>query len=142
MGSLSYQEKSLYGELIADVAVFVPYFVLIHDVRHLTMNVIAGALAILILANFVVQGVVAAVTRNRLTDERDRLIRLLGYRAGYVTLVSLMFLGMGALWMFATAHELSSGYMAIHFLSVFYAMLMLGEVVKTGAQLIAYRRTA
>ena len=30
MASLSYQEKSLYGELIADVAVIVPYFVYIH----------------------------------------------------------------------------------------------------------------
>ena len=30
MSSLSYQERSLYGELLADLAVFVPYFILIH----------------------------------------------------------------------------------------------------------------
>lgn len=141
MSSLSYQEKSLYAELLADLAVFLPYFVLIHKPAQLSVNVIAAAIALLIVANIVFQGVIAAVTRNRLKDERDRLIRLRGYRAGYIALASLMVLGIGALWLSAPPRLMTSSFMALHLLSVFCAMLMLGEVVKTLAQLLAYRRT-
>ena len=41
MANLSYQEKSLYGELVVDLAVFVPYFIFMHT-RHPTVNFIAG----------------------------------------------------------------------------------------------------
>ena len=87
MASLSYQEKSLYGELVADLAVFVPYFVVIHT-GHPSLGLIAGSIASLIVASVVLRGVIAAVTRNRLKDERDRLIRSRGYRAAYFTITS------------------------------------------------------
>ncbi len=140
MSSLSYQEKSLYGALVADVAVFVPYFIYIH-MHHPTVNFIAGAITILILAQIVLQGMIALVSRNRLTDERDRLILLRGYRAGYVTVLGLMLFGMAALWIHSTAGQIDPDHMALHFLSVFFAMLMLGELVKTATQLVAYRRS-
>ena len=50
MPSLSYQEKSLYGELLADLAVFVPYFIFIHTPQQLTVSFIAGAIVVLILS--------------------------------------------------------------------------------------------
>jgi hypothetical protein len=139
MPSLSYQEKSLYGELVADLAVFLPYFVLIHT-GHPTVGFIAGSIAILIVAQIILQSIIAAVTRNRLTDERDKLIRLRGYRAGYFTVSSLMVIGMAMLWAHTAMGQLKPQNMALHFLSVFFAVLMLAELVKTISQLVAYRR--
>jgi len=139
MASLSYQEKSLYGELVADLAVFVPYFVLIHT-GWTTVGMIAGSIAVLIVANIVLQLVIAAVTRNRLKDERDRLIRLRGYRAAYFTVTGLMVVLLSMLWVHSSMGQINPSHMALHFLSVFFAVLMLAEVVKTVTQLVAYRR--
>lgn len=140
MSSISYQERSLYGELLADLAIFVPYFILMHTQRP-TVGFIAGSIFWLIVAQIVLQSAIAALTRNRLKDERDRLIQLRGYRAGYFTVTSLMVLGMGALWLHSTFGQLNAAHMALHFLSVFYGILILAEVVKTVAQLLAYRRS-
>jgi uncharacterized membrane protein len=141
MPSLSYQEKSLYGELIADLAVFVPYFVYMHlHNATLTVGIIAAAITILIAIQIVLQIVIAAFTRNRLKDERDRLIRLRGYRAGYFTIVGVMLFGMGALWVHTTLGQINPAHMALHFLTMFFAVLMIAEIVKTIAQLLAYRR--
>jgi hypothetical protein len=139
MPSLSYQEKSLYGELLADLVVFVPYFLLIRD-GNPSITLIAGAITVLIVAQIVLQSILAIATRNRLKDERDRLIRLRGYRAGYLTVVPIMVLGMGMLWVHSALGQLNPGHMALHFLSVFFAVLILAELVKTIAQLLAYRR--
>lgn len=139
MADLSYQEKTLYGELVVNLAVFLPYLHLIHQPQP-RLNIISGSIALIIFANIVLQGLIAALTRNRLKDERDRLIRLRGYRAGYVTVVSLMVFGMAALWVHTTLGDINPSHMALHFLSVFFAVLMLAEVVKTVVQLIAYRR--
>jgi hypothetical protein len=141
MPSFSYQEKSLYGELAVNLAVFVPYFVYLHG-HHATLSIagIAATVVILIVAQIVLQALIAAFTRNRLKDERDRLIRLRGYRAGYFTIISLMMFGMAALWLHTTLGQINPAHMALHFLSVFYLVLILAELVKTITQLIAYRR--
>jgi uncharacterized membrane protein len=139
MPSLSYQEKSLYGELLADLAVFLPYFIYIH-VHNPTVAFIAATITILIVVQIILQILIAAFTRNRLKDERDRLIRLRGYRAGYFTVISLMLFGMAALWVHTILGQINPAHMALHFLSVFFAVLILAELVKTIVQLIAYRR--
>ena len=139
MPSLSYQEKSLYGELLADLAVFLPYFIYIH-VHNPTVAFIAATITILIVVQIILQILIAAFTRNRLKDERDRLIRLRGYRAGYFTVISLMLFGMAALWVHTTLGQINPAHMALHFLSVFFAVLILAEVVKTIVQIVAYRR--
>src|SRR5690242_15943426 len=87
--SLSYREKTLYASLAAELAVYGPYFFL-H--RQNSVNKVAGVIIAIIVLQIILQSVIAAVTRNRLTDERDRLIELRGYRAGYFTLASLMVL--------------------------------------------------
>ena len=51
-----------------------------------------------------------------------------------------MVFGMAALWLHSSLGQLNPAHMALHFLSVFFAVLMLAEVVKTVTQLIAYRR--
>jgi len=141
MPSLSYQEKSLYGELVADLAVFVPYFIIMHTHQAtLTVSFIAASITILIAAQIFLQAVIAAFTRNRLKDERDRLIRLRGYRAGYITIVTIMLILMSMLWVHSSLKQITPAHMALHFLTVFFAVLMLAEIVKTITQLAAYRR--
>jgi uncharacterized membrane protein len=138
--SLSYQERSLYGALAANLAVFVPYFVLIHKDPQPSLGLSAGAITLMILAQIVVQSVIAIATRNRLTDERDRLIVLRGYRAAYITVISVMLFGMAALWVHTALGQINPAHMALHFLSVFFGTLMLAEIVKTITQIAAYRR--
>jgi hypothetical protein len=99
-------------------------------------------IAAVIVLQIILQSIIAAVTRHRITDERDRLIQLRGYRAGYLALASLMVLGLGMLWFHATfGHlHLDSRMVGLHFLNVFFGMLVISDIVKTVAQIVAYRR--
>jgi DNA-binding XRE family transcriptional regulator len=88
--SLSYREKSLYASLVAELIVYGPYFFL-H--RQNSVNKVAGMIIAIVVLQIILQSIIAAFTRNRITDERDRLIELRGYRVGYFTLTSLMVRG-------------------------------------------------
>jgi len=140
MSSLSYREKSLYTSLLIELAVYLPYFFL-HG--HNSVSKVAGMIAAIIVLQIVAQGIIAALTRNRITDERDRLIELRGYRVGYFTFASLMALGLAALWFHASVlgnfhpEHLNMG---LHFISVFFGILVIADIARTVAQLIAYRR--
>ena len=137
--SLSYREKSLYASLVAELLVYGPYFFL-HQQN--SVNKVAGMIIAIILLQIILQSVIAAFTRNRVTDERDRLIELRGYRAGYLTLFSLMVLGLGMLSFHATIGRmpLDSRMIGLHFLSVFFGMLVVADITKTATQIVAYRR--
>jgi len=99
-------------------------------------------IAAIIALQIIAQSAIAAFTRNRLTDERDRLIELRGYRAGYITFVSLMVFGLGMLWLHTTAGDfhLDNHAMGLHFLNVFFAMPVIADLTRTVTQIIAYRR--
>lgn len=135
----SYQERSLYGSLLVELAVYGPYFFL-H--QRNSVNKVAGMILAIIALQIALQSVIALCTRNRMTDERDRLILLRGYRAGYLTFASMMVAGLGLLWLHAVTGRLPSDgrSMGLHFLSVFFGMLVLADVVKTVTQITAYRR--
>jgi len=137
--SFSYREKSLYASLVAEVLVYGPYFFL-H--RQNSINKVAGMIIAIIVLQIILQSIIAASTRNRITDERDRLIELRGYRAGYLTFASLMVLGLGMLWFHATVGRLpfDNRMMGLHFLSVFFGMLVIADITKTATQIVAYRR--
>jgi hypothetical protein len=139
MPSLSYQEKSLYGSLVAELIIYLPYFFFHHDN---SLNKVAGMIVGIIVLQIILQSLIAAFTRNRITDERDRLITLRGYRAGYFAIVTLMVLGLGMLWLHATMapDDLHANHMGLHFLSAFFGMLVISDVVKTVTQIVAYRR--
>jgi hypothetical protein len=70
------------------------------------------------------------------------LIELRGYRAGYLVLASLMVIGLGMLWFHATVGrlQLDSRMVGLHFLSVFFGMLVIADITKTVAQILAYRK--
>ena len=124
--NLSYREKSLYASLVAELLVYGPYFFL-HQQN--SVNKVAGMIVSIIVLQVILQSIIAALTRNRITDERDRLIELRGYRAGYITLASLMVLGLGMLWFHATVGhlQLDSRMVGLHFLNVFFGMLVIAE---------------
>jgi hypothetical protein len=143
MGSLSYQERSLWGSLVAELVVYLPYFFLnLH--RANSVNMVAGTIFGIIVLQIILQSIIAAATRHRITDERDKLIQLRGYRAGYVTLASLMVFGLGMLWLHFTANAgrfpVNAQFLALHFLNVFYGILVISDIVKTVTQIVAYRR--
>ncbi len=140
MSSLSYREKSLYATLIIELAVYLPYF-LLHGQN--SVGKVAGMIAAIILLQIVAQSVIALAARSRVTDERDRLIELRGYRIGYFTFATLMATGLGMLWLhFTLGHQFPMEHqaMGLHFLSVFFGILVISDIVKTVAQLIDYRR--
>jgi hypothetical protein len=134
--SLSYRERSLYASLAAELIVYGPYF-LLHQQN--SVSTVAGMIVAIIVLQIILQSLIAAFTRNRTTDERDRLIELRGYRAGYLALASLMVLGLGLLWFHTTMDPLPIYRMGLHFLSVFFGMLVLSDITKTAAQILAYR---
>jgi hypothetical protein len=137
--NLSYREKSLYASLLVELCVYGPYFVL-HNQN--TVNKVAGMIALVIGLQVVLQLAIAIFNRNRVTDERDRLIELRGYRAGYLTVATLMVLGLAALWFHSSRGEfaLDRPWVGLHFLSVFFGMLVISDVVKTLTQIVSYRR--
>lgn len=137
--SLSYREKSLYASLAAEILVYGPYF-FFH--QRNSVNKVVGMIVAIIVLQIILQSIIAAVTRNRVTDERDRLIELRGYRAGYLTIASLMVVGLGLLWFHATVGHLhlESRMVGLHFLSVFFGMLVIADITKTATQIVAYRR--
>lgn len=140
MSSLSYQERSLWGSLVAELVVYVPYFLFHHQN---SIPGVAGMIGAIIVLQIILQSAIAGSTRNRMTDERDKLIELRGYRAGYLTIVSLMVVGMGALWLHSATNSfpLHGQALAMHFLSVFFGVLILGDLVKTVTQIVSYRRS-
>src|SRR5580692_1634033 len=137
--SLSYREKSLYASLAAELLVYGPYFFL-HQQN--SVNKVAGMIIAIIILQIILQSLIAALTRNRVTDERDRLIELRGYRAGYLTLASLMVIGLGMLWIHVVVgnHAMDGRMIGLHFLSVFFGMLVISDIAKTAAQIVSYRR--
>jgi len=139
VAGLSYREKSLYASLATELCVYGPYFFL-H--QHNSVNKVAGMIIAIIVLQVILQSVIAAFTRNRMTDERDRLIELRGYRAGYLTIASLMVVGLGMLWFHTTVGHLplDGRMIGLHFLSVFFGMLVLADITKTATQIVAYRR--
>lgn len=137
--SLSYREKTLYASLIAELVVYGPYFFL-HQQN--SVNKVAGMIVAIIVLQIILQSIIAALTRNRVTDERDRLIELRGYRAGYLVLASLMVIGLGLLWFYASVRHgrFDNRMVGLHFLSAFFGMLVVADITKTATQIMSYRK--
>jgi len=140
MPTFSYQEKSLYGTLLADLLVYVPYIVYVMH-HPTTLTHIVGTIILLIVAQIILQSIIAIASRNRITDERDRQIAGLGYRIAYFSLVGMILAGMGMLWVHAVRGLINPNHMGLHFLSVFLGMVVISELIKIVTQLVAYRRS-
>jgi hypothetical protein len=139
MSTISYQERSLYGTLAADLLVYGPYFFYVLHHPN-TLSHIVGTIVLLVVAQIILQWVIAVATRNRITDERDRQIAGLGYRNAYVALVSMIVFGIGLLGLHNAIRPLNPNHMGLHFINVFLGMTVISEIVKIVTQLVAYRR--
>ena len=139
MAGLSYREKTLYASLVAEIVVYGSYFFLHHQN---SVNKVAGMIVLIIAMQAVLQLAIALFTRNRMTDERDRLIELKGYRAGYLTFATMMVVGLAMLWFHSVHYEFhfEGKMIGLHFLSVFFGMLVVADIVKTATQIVSYRR--
>ncbi|MEG9432208.1 hypothetical protein [Terriglobus sp. ADX1] len=138
MANLSYEERSLYGVLVVNLAVYLPYLFLSRYSNSLTR--IAGAMVLLMALQILSQAVIAVATRNRLQDERDKQIRLYGYRAGYIAFTGLVGTGLSLLWLWAAYGHLDPMRLAIQFLSVLFGTIVLADIARVVTQLIAHRR--
>jgi dolichol kinase len=137
MTSLSYQEKSLYGTLAANLIVYIPYFVFV--ARHAALTSIVQTITILVVLQIILQSVIAIFSRSRLTDERDREVEARGYRAGYFALITGVLVVLTSLWAHALTGFADPGRDAIHFINALFGALVLAELVKTITQLVTYR---
>ncbi len=133
---LSFQEKSLWLMFVSLVAVFALYFgtVLPTDaVDVMPQQVVKFVLAVSMLVIMQIAGhiVIAIEDRRTETDERDRLIRLLGIRnAGYV-------LAMGVFFALCAALISEGNFLFTH---VLLGSWVLAQLVEIGSQLFVYRR--
>jgi hypothetical protein len=139
MPSLSYREKTLYASLVAELLVYGSYFFLNHQN---SVNNVAGMIAAIIALQAILQLLIALITRNRVTDERDRLIELRGYRTGYLTFAALMVFGLAMLWFHAnrTDFNFEGRRVGLHFLNVFFSLLVIADITRTATQIVSYRR--
>jgi hypothetical protein len=53
-----------------------------------------------------------------------------------------MVIGLGMLWFHATVGhlQLENRWVGLHFLNVFFGMLVIADITKTATQIVAYRR--
>lgn len=150
MIDLSWQEKSLWGSLLAVLAVAVGYFV-----RTLGMaargevdagevvSLSVGAVVLLAVVQILYQVLLALHARAEPADERDRLIALRGARDAYFVLqaglwLTIMHLAAGALVQEAQFRWFSpfvTGQIAV-------LVAVVAEVAKYVSQLIRYRLAA
>jgi len=136
---LSFQEKSLWLSLFANLAVYAYYFwralALGRDNPDAVGALFATTTILLIVILIVGNAALALHARpsraEQQKDERDRRIALYGARNAYYVLASCGFgalvvtaMSLGTFW---TAHALLAG-------------LVLAEITKSGSQLVYYRR--
>ncbi|MES2317692.1 MAG: hypothetical protein V4631_09380 [Pseudomonadota bacterium] len=134
--TMSFQEKSLWLIFISLIACFGFYFSMVlpgsaRDVMPQQVALFGLAVVVLVLLQIVGHVVIALVDRRTDTDERDRLIGLIGSRnAGYV-------LATGVFTALSTALLFPGNFLFTHVLLGFWA---LAQLVETGSQLFLYRK--
>ena len=82
LADITYQEKSIWGQLIATLVVYGRYFI------SGSPGSLAGTIVLLVIIQIVAQIAIAVANRPEPKDERDRLIDAKAYRAGYLLLVT------------------------------------------------------
>jgi hypothetical protein len=118
--NLSYQEKSIWGSLIATLIVCGRYFATGYRAGPI------GTVTLLVVIQVVAQIAIALAAKPEPKDERDRLIETRGYRNGY------LFLVLGTIVCMNIGVRLTVG--------ALLTALMSAEIGKSITQLFYYRR--
>jgi heme/copper-type cytochrome/quinol oxidase subunit 4 len=119
--SLSYQEKSIWGSLIATILVYGRYFAS-------GSHGLVGTIVALVMIQIIFQIVIALADKPQPKDERDRLIEAKAYRIGYLLLVTGTIVCMGY------------GFQSGPTINALLLALMASEIGKSATQLYYYRR--
>ncbi len=127
---LSYQEKSVYVNLVILLGIFGGYLGYAINLRSPIR--LGGVLLFLILLQIVGNAILAATSRRRLVDERDRNIRARGRQVGYVVLLIFIWTSFGYL----QSQSMVSSLIVSNLLVVALAVAELAGLV---TQLIFYR---
>jgi hypothetical protein len=131
---MSYQEKSLYAQLVAVLALtayYIHFLAYSHAGYHWSHAVILG----LIIAVLIFLSIARRGTGNTVTDERDRRIRALGAHWGLAVLYIGITITLVAYWdhgNFQSSH---------HLIGLLFHLLILSLFVRIIRQLVAYKRS-
>jgi hypothetical protein len=118
--NLSYQEKSIWGSLVATLLVYGRYFA---SGAH---GGLVGTIIVLVVIQIVCQIAIAVADKPQPKDERDRLIDAKAYRTAYLILVTGIILCMNIV--------------AAPTVNAMLLALVAAETVKSVTQLYYYRR--
>jgi hypothetical protein len=145
MPDLSFREKTILGSLVATLLVAVGYFAkavpMLQSGASLA-DFVAPAVSAIVLAvvvQIVYQILLSIGSRPGPRDERDRLVDLRAARIAYVALACGVGVVIAAL---ATAPLLGAWGSPLVMLHALMLVSMIAELVKFGAQLVYYRRSA
>ena len=140
--NLSYQEKSIWGSLLALLVVFGSYFVSVDWLREpeapdTKLDRIVGAVALVVLIEIVYHVLIALKSRAEPKDERDVLIAGRAYRNAYLLLTAGSFISI-ALFLGLTEAQRSGG-QPMAAVDLLLAFVIAAEITKFVTQLIYYR---
>jgi len=135
---MAYREKSLWLVGLSLILVFGLYFWWVlpaptADVLPNQVGLFVGAVILLVALQVVGHGLIAVLDRRTETDERDRLIGLIGERNGSFVLAVGVFLSLCA------AVFTQGNFLFTHVLLAFW---VLASLVSIGTSLWLYRRGA
>jgi len=135
---MAYREKSLWLVGLSLILVFSLYFWWVlpaptADVLPNQVGLFVGAVILLVALQVVGHGLIAVLDRRTETDERDRLIGLIGERNGSFVLAVGVFLSLCA------AVFTQGNFLFTHVLLAFW---VLASLVSIGTSLWLYRRGA
>ena len=129
---MSYQEKSLYAQLVATLALTAFYIhFLVHSQtgNHWSHAVILGLILLLLFFQFIAR----RGSGNTVLDERDRRIRSLGDQWGLAILYIGILITLVAYWDHGALQS------AHHLIGLLFHLLILSLFVRIIRQLVAYR---
>jgi len=139
--NLTYQEKSIWASLVITSGMFIYYFSRVLGViqdPELTgsslIMVFIGVITITILAQVVIQSVMAIIYRAEVeegSDERENLIRLKATNISHSILIS------GVWFASVTFYLLPSAFMLMNLIIIFF---IVSEIIGYVTQLIYYQR--
>lgn len=122
LADISYQEKSIWGSLIATLLVYGRYYAL--GAR----GGLVGTVIALIIIEIICQIVISVANKPEPKDERDRLIAAKAYRVAYTILVA------GVLTILLISEAITPT------ANIIFAALVLADVGKSVTRLYYYRR--
>ncbi len=143
---LSYQEKRIWMNLLAEVVVYVYYFGRVR-LSALTVGEMVGLVVTMVVLQILLQTALALTAKREAMDERDRAIEGVAFRNAYFVLVIGLVAMIAVMWSLNSSGVQSGGFLMAHQSGFFAVNLVLvalfaAEVGKLVTQLVLYRRSA